>query len=103
VSEGKAERFLALQRRFVATAWRSAAELAGALARGERSRAERIAHDLRGAGGGYRFPAITERAAAVEDGIRGGAADERLAGAAAEVAAAVRDAARAVEVALYES
>ncbi len=43
----------------------------------------RIAHQLKGAGGGYGFPLITERAAALESSLRQGADDacvkERLA------------------------
>jgi CheY-like chemotaxis protein/HPt (histidine-containing phosphotransfer) domain-containing protein len=43
-----------------------AAQLQGALAQGDRVTMKRIAHQLKGAAGGYGFPSITEQAKAVE-------------------------------------
>ena len=47
------------------------------LAAGEREAIRTMAHQLRGSGGGYGFPGITERAAAVEEAVLAADVDGR--------------------------
>jgi HPt (histidine-containing phosphotransfer) domain-containing protein len=63
------------------------------------ARFRKLSHDLRGTGGGYGFPAITARAAELEDAFLRGAAREDLRSAVAGVVGAVQEAAAAVGIA----
>jgi HPt (histidine-containing phosphotransfer) domain-containing protein len=47
-----------------------AEELEATLARGDRSRLQTLAHQLKGAGGGYGFQAITDTAALLEQALK---------------------------------
>jgi len=98
----RAERLLALKRRFAEGAAEDVREVRALLAGGAAApdgdparRLRKLVHDLRGSGGAYGFPAITAAAAAIEDELLAGRAPaeatvERL-------GAAVLDAARDVK------
>ncbi len=67
-----------LVREFAAGLPARAAELEGLLASQQSAEVQRIAHQLKGAGGGYGFPLITELAAALESCLRQGADETRV-------------------------
>lgn len=74
-SAARNERFRQLQRMFIGAALEDVSELADLLdAAGDKTpggdagdRFRKLAHDLRGTGGGYEFPAISDTAAELED------------------------------------
>ncbi|MCO5169859.1 MAG: Hpt domain-containing protein [Planctomycetes bacterium] len=79
---GREARLQALRREFLAEARSEAEELERLVARGAPAgdaapRCRKLAHDLRGSGGSYGFPAVSAAAAALEEGLAsgGGAAD----------------------------
>lgn len=66
---------LEIVREFVSDAERRAEELEDHLQCGDWASLQTLAHQLKGAGGGYGFDVITERAAALEASIKQGAAE----------------------------
>jgi HPt (histidine-containing phosphotransfer) domain-containing protein len=67
-----------LVREFAAGLPERAAELERLFAAGQCAELGRIAHQLKGAGGGYGFPLITERAATLESSLKQGADEPRV-------------------------
>lgn len=67
-----------LVREFAAGLPARAAELERLLGEGQLAELSRIAHQLKGAGGGYGFPLITERAAALESSLKQGGDEPRV-------------------------
>ena len=60
------------------------------LAKGSLSELQRLAHQLKGAGGGYGFAQITEVAARLEQALKAGAAEPVIKDRAAELCATLR-------------
>ena len=53
-----------------------ATELESTLEAGDEARLQTLAHQLKGAGGGYGYEIITEKAASLESALKEGASDE---------------------------
>lgn len=79
-----------LVRDFAAGLPARAAELERLLSTGEAAEVQRLAHQLKGAGGGYGFPLITELAAALESSVKQGADEARVKERLAQLADALR-------------
>ena len=60
------------------------------LAQGDFEELERMAHQLKGAGGGYGFPQITETAAALEQAVKSGGTDSEIKDSAADLTQTMR-------------
>jgi HPt (histidine-containing phosphotransfer) domain-containing protein len=61
---------VALVRTFTADAPKRAQSLEDLLSQGQHEELRRIAHQLKGAGGGYGFPQITDAAARLEEALK---------------------------------
>jgi HPt (histidine-containing phosphotransfer) domain-containing protein len=79
-----------LVREFAAGLPARAAELERLFAEEQCSELARIAHQLKGAGGGYGFPLITERAAALESSLKQDADEPRVKECLAQLVEALR-------------
>lgn len=71
---------------FVADLPKRIGALSAALADGDRATLARVAHQLKGAAGGYGFPAITEAAGTLEESVKSSEAIDRLAAQVRQVA-----------------
>jgi len=75
---------------FVANLPTKVSKLADLLARQELEELRRLAHQLKGAGGGYGFPQLSERAAALEAQLKAAAGADSVAAAVAELTTLIR-------------
>lgn len=104
-AETRETRFRQLQRMFVDAAAQDVAEMTKLLDVGEcflpdgegGRRFRKLAHDLRGTGGGYKFPEISDTAAVVEDQYVAGSSAESLRASLSLLCRAVESAKVAVE------
>ncbi len=75
--EGDAD-MMEIVREFAAELPARIARIEELLCAGEEEELARLAHQLKGAGGGYGFPQITETAAALEQAVKSGATDSEI-------------------------
>jgi HPt (histidine-containing phosphotransfer) domain-containing protein len=87
--EGDAD-MMEIVREFAAELPSRIARIEELLGAGDEQELSRLAHQLKGAGGGYGFPQVSESAAALEQAIKSGAADSEVKDRAADLTLTLR-------------
>ena len=87
--EGDAE-MMEIVREFAGELPARIARIEELLGSGNEEELARLAHQLKGAGGGYGFPQITETAAALEQAVKSGGTDSEIKDSAADLTQTMR-------------